>query len=485
MSATHNPPADGFRDHSNGDEEHTLSDYTPPATAQIVPNGSSNPSKVPDVIAIANDTIPITPTTTPRKQDEKGRDKESTTSPPSSAGSTGRKGRPPPTERHILTPLQEKQVKPKLNILPDNTILGFTNYLKTKGCRKIIVMTGAGISTSAGIPDFRTPGTGLYDNLAKYQLPYPEAIFDISYFRRKPQPFYELARELFPGGYKPTACHRFIKMLQDNHLLLRNYTQNIDMLERIAGVEGEFLVEAHGSFHQARCVGGIRSDIPSVFGSDSSDTTTCSDSVSDSEGRTADVNTSVDVAQELPAPQHVADGSSSPATSPVYDEGIEACGRLFTIDEFQKSLFDNTIAKCTCGGLIKPDIVFFGEPLPSKFHASIIKDFQDCDALIVMGTSLQVQPFSGLINLVGATVPRLLVNRDQCGDMRHKSKGFDFVGDVQKYRRDALFLGTCDLGACILSDALGHPIAVTQSGIDHDGTQAIVDLLTDNWPPQQ
>jgi len=64
--------------------------------------------------------------------------------------------------------------------------------------------------------DFSTPGTGLYDNLEKYNLPYPTAVFDIrfglslfmtgididSYFRKNPKPFFTLAKELYPGNYK-------------------------------------------------------------------------------------------------------------------------------------------------------------------------------------------------------------------------------------------------------------------------------------------
>jgi NAD-dependent SIR2 family protein deacetylase len=50
-------------------------------------------------------------------------------------------------------------------------------------CSNVVVMAGAGISTSAGIPDFRSPGTGLYSQLEKYNLPFPEAVFHLEFFR--------------------------------------------------------------------------------------------------------------------------------------------------------------------------------------------------------------------------------------------------------------------------------------------------------------
>lgn len=59
-----------------------------------------------------------------------------------------------------------------------------------------VCVGAAGISVSAGIPDFRTPGTGLYDNLQKYDLPDPQSIFTVDYFVENPEPFYSLAKEL-------------------------------------------------------------------------------------------------------------------------------------------------------------------------------------------------------------------------------------------------------------------------------------------------
>lgn len=69
------------------------------------------------------------------------------------------------------------------NVLEAPNLESICKFIRETGCKRIIVMTGAGISTSAGIPDFRSPSTGLYANLEKYRLPYPEAIFNIDYFR--------------------------------------------------------------------------------------------------------------------------------------------------------------------------------------------------------------------------------------------------------------------------------------------------------------
>ena len=119
----------------------------------------------------------------------------------------------------------------------------------------VLVVAGAGLSTPSGIPDFRSPGSGIYDNIQKYKLPYPEAIFDIEYFRVHPQPFNTWSKEFLPGvNYKPSIGHYFVRLLQDKGKLLRHFTQNIDGLEVLAGVNEENIVAAHGSFSTASCI---------------------------------------------------------------------------------------------------------------------------------------------------------------------------------------------------------------------------------------
>ncbi|SCU98014.1 LAMI_0F12574g1_1 [Lachancea mirantina] len=146
-----------------------------------------------------------------------------------------------------------------LNILamagPDYSALKQIGAILNKNPKcKVVFLVGAGVSTACGIPDFRTPGTGLYDNLEKLNLPFAEAVFDIEYFEKNPQPFYALAKELYPGNFQPSKLHYLMRLFQDKGRLRRVYTQNIDTLERAAGLRDEFIIEAHGSFHANHCI---------------------------------------------------------------------------------------------------------------------------------------------------------------------------------------------------------------------------------------
>lgn len=126
--------------------------------------------------------------------------------------------------------------------------------MKTAKFKKITVMTGAGISVAAGIPDFRSPDTGLYAKLKDYNLPFPEAVFNIEYFLKNPEPFYKLAKEFLDmRKYKATYVHHFCKMLKDKGLMAHYLTQNIDNLEQQTGFELKDLIQAHGANHGAKC----------------------------------------------------------------------------------------------------------------------------------------------------------------------------------------------------------------------------------------
>lgn len=123
------------------------------------------------------------------------------------------------------TPVPSIRIQPRHRHLLDQVITNLTQ----NAYHNIVVVNGAGVSTSCGIPDFRTPGTGLYSKLEEYKLPYPEAIFELDYFRSKPQAFATLAKEIWPGqmeGPKPSRTHAFLRVLQDRGVLRRVYTQS-------------------------------------------------------------------------------------------------------------------------------------------------------------------------------------------------------------------------------------------------------------------
>lgn len=115
----------------------------------------------------------------------------------------------------------------------------------------IMIVTGAGVSVSCGIPDFRSE-TGIYSRLQEYELDDPQQMFDIEYFRETPEIFYSFAKELYPANYEPSPSHLFVKLVEDKGKLLRNYTQNIDTLEHKADIKR--VVNCHGSFATASCV---------------------------------------------------------------------------------------------------------------------------------------------------------------------------------------------------------------------------------------
>ncbi|XP_044290846.1 NAD-dependent protein deacetylase sirtuin-2 isoform X1 [Varanus komodoensis] len=304
-------------------------------------------------------------------------------------------------------------------VLDELTLEGVSKFMLSDKCKKVICMVGAGISTAAGIPDLRSPGTGIYANLQQYNLPYPEAIFDISYFRQHPEPFFALARELYPGFFKPTICHYFIRLLKEKGLLLRCYTQNIDTLERVAGLDEEDLVEAHGTFFTSHC---IRS----------------------------------------------------------------TCRKTYSLDWMKEKFFSGLVPKCEkCQGVVKPDIVFFGESLPSRFFSLMQSDFRETDLLIIMGTSLQVQPFASLVSRVSQNTPRLLINKEKTGEsdpvLSLMGFGCGMNFDSEKAYRDVAWLGDCEEGCLALAELLGWKkeleelVKKEHAAIDAESGQAVAD----------
>jgi len=228
------------------------------------------------------------------------------------------------------------------------------------------MLTGAGISVSSGIPDFRTPKIGLYSRVSEYgNLPYPEAIFEISYFQENPIPFYKFCLDFLDvdKDYKPSMAHRFIKYLNDKNRLLINFTQNIDGLEIKAGLPLNKLVQAHGHLRTCHCI---------------------------------------------------------------------KCKAPLDITAFFQKIKKLEICYCEkCrSGMVKPDIVFFGEMLPDDFYSKTPMISQG-DLLIIMGTGLQVFPFAGLIDNANHKSPVVYLNNIR-GTVGFHNPFLFVEGDIDK-----------------------------------------------------
>jgi NAD-dependent deacetylase len=204
----------------------------------------------------------------------------------------------------------------------------------------LTALTGAGISTASGIPDFRSPETGLWSKAN------PLLVATIHAFRIHPQWFYDwvrpLARTVLEA--RPNSAHIALAQLEKMGKLKAIVTQNIDSLHRKAG--SQTVIEVHGHIRQATCI-------------------RC----------------------------HQAVPTESILEQFIHGKGIPRCE--------------------TCGGVLKPNVILYGEQLPFAEIDAARREARNCDLMLIAGSSLQTSPAAELPLIAcehGADV--LVVNRE-------------------------------------------------------------------------
>jgi NAD-dependent deacetylase len=125
-----------------------------------------------------------------------------------------------------------------------------------RDARSVVALTGAGISTPSGIPDFRSPGSGLWEHVD------PMEVAHIDAFRSDPERFWSFYAERFASlaSKRPNAAHEALAELECRGLLDGVITQNVDMLHHAAGTLE--LVEVHGSIATCSCVSCEADPVP-------------------------------------------------------------------------------------------------------------------------------------------------------------------------------------------------------------------------------
>lgn len=197
-------------------------------------------------------------------------------------------------------------------------------------------LTGAGVSTPSGIPDFRGP-----NGLWRYHD--PERVSSLEGFRRHPEEFYAFWLRRFERMTRacPNPVHALLAWLEDHGLLQGVITQNIDGLHQAAGSRN--VLEVHGHARTGTCLG---------------------------------------------------------------------CGEKYPLAWIAARAKVERVARCGCGGLVKPDVVLFGEDLAPDFEVAQ-QEMTRCDLLLVLGTSLTVWPVAGLVPQAAAHGAVIIIaNRD-------------------------------------------------------------------------
>ncbi len=215
-----------------------------------------------------------------------------------------------------------------------------------EGSREVVVMTGAGLSTAAGIPDYRGP-EGLWT-----RDPAAERSSRAEVYQEDPEVRLAAWRRFaarHASALQPTSAHRALVDLEKEGRLLGLVTQNVDGLHRAAGTSADRLVELHGSTDRVRCLRcGWRGD---------------------------------------PAPvlARLAAGEEDPRCTEPAGGGV-------------------------CAGLLSADIVRFGDSLDALDLARARAWFEGADTVVAAGSTLSVHPAAGLLRHRGRGVPLVIVN---------------------------------------------------------------------------
>jgi len=206
---------------------------------------------------------------------------------------------------------------------------------------RIMALSGAGISTEAGIPDFRGPGGMWEDSSLMEQL-------SLSGFRRDPEGFYQANLKLFSHirSAEPTLTHRLLARLEELGKIEAVVTQNIDGLHTAAGSKKVF--ELHGTYRTGHCLECLRS--------------------------------------------------------------FEMAGFY---DEISKGVLKVPLCP-SCRVPVKPDIVLFEDLLPVDAWQGSVAAVENCDLMLILGSSLVVYPAAEL-PMIGVTngTPLVIVNLEE------------------------------------------------------------------------
>lgn len=192
-----------------------------------------------------------------------------------------------------------------------------------KNARHVVALTGAGISTHSGIPDFRSPESGLWDHYD------PMEVATIAAFKQNPQNFYNWLRPLAQKilTAQPNPAHLALAQMEQNGPLQAIITQNIDVLHTKAG--SQTIYEVHGHMREATCM-----------------------------------------------------------------QCLQSYESTQVMAEF---LVAGPVPVCpACHGVLKPNVILFGEILPVVTLNRARRHVRDCDVMIVAGSSLEVAPAGDL-----------------------------------------------------------------------------------------